>query len=271
MTTTPRKSKADKRRERQEVAHEEHQRTQSPVKPKTPGQTRYWASLKANVMTVALGPAGTGKTFLAASLAAQMFKAGQIEQIILVRPAVEAGGEKHGFLPGDINAKLAPWAEPIIAILRKRLGDAAIKLMIQHRKLRIEPFTYMRGLTFDNAFVILDEAQNTTVEQMKLFTTRIGENTKVVIDGDIEQTDLAICNGLQAVIDIAHREHMDDVGVVRLTDRDIVRSAMTAKWVKGWKAFEAPAASPPAASNDHGKLPDLPFMGASAVTGAITG
>jgi len=238
---TPRQSarptKAEKRRARQETQAETFQTTQAPVKPKTPGQERYLASLKTNTMTIALGPAGTGKTFLAASLAAQMFKAGQIKQIILVRPAVEAGGEKHGFLPGNIDQKLAPWAEPIVAVLRKRLGDAAIKAMIGAKTLRVEPFTYMRGLTFEDAFVILDEAQNTTVEQMKLFTTRIGENTKVVIDGDIEQTDLELCNGLQAVIAIANAARMEDVAVVRLTERDIVRSALTARWVKGWKTY----------------------------------
>jgi phosphate starvation-inducible PhoH-like protein len=249
------KSKSEKRQERQAVKAEENIVRCAPVRGRTPGQNRYLAALKSSVMTIAIGPAGTGKTFMAASYAAEMFIAGKIKQIILVRPAVAAGGEEHGFLPGDLKKKLAPWTAPVMAVLRQKMGNGKVDALIAADLIRVEPFTYMRGLTFSDAFVLLDEAQNATTEQMKLFTTRIGENCKVVIDGDIEQaTDLGpVTSGLHAVISIAHSQRLEDVEVVTLTVRDIVRSGMTKAWVQGWHAHE------------KGTLPPMAFMGGSAV------
>lgn len=245
--STPKKKPSEKRRERQAETEAEFQRTQSPVKGKTPGQRAYLAAIMSAIMTIVVGPAGTGKSYIAACVAAQMLLAGQIKRIVLARPAVEAGEEKHGFLPGDINKKMAPWARPIVDILRKRLGDNRVNAMILSGDLAVEPFTYMRGLTFDDAFIILDEAQNITVPQAKLFTTRIGERTKIVIDGDIShgQNDLeakGIRSGLRALVEIANG--MPDVSVVTLTNDDCVRSAMTKQWVEAWDRFEAAPAVP---------------------------
>lgn len=243
MTTPkqPRKTPKQKRVERQEAKAEEHTQNHSPVQGKTPGQRRYLAALKSTGTVVVIGPAGTGKTFIAASLAAQMLIAGQIKQIKLVRPAVEAGEEKHGFLPGDINKKLAPWAEPVLAVLRKRLGDAKVTAMILSGDIKVEPFTYMRGLSWDDAFVILDEAQNTTVPQMELFTTRIGERCKVVIDGDVKQSDLENCgveSGLTALIDIMADRRMEDTVLIRLGVGDIVRGPVCKRWVEAWEDYK---------------------------------
>lgn len=238
---TTRPSRSERRNAIQAEKHEEHVEKHSPVQGKTTGQRRYLAALKANGTVVVVGPAGSGKTFIAASYASQMLVAGQIKQIKLVRPAVEAGEEKHGFLPGDINKKLAPWAEPVLAVLRKRLGEARVNAMILSGDIKVEPFTYMRGLSWDDAFVILDEAQNTTVPQMKLFTTRIGERCKVVIDGDVKQSDLHnrdIESGLSALTDIMADRIMEDTALVRLSNDDIVRSDTCKRWVDAWDAYE---------------------------------
>lgn len=259
MTDPRRPSKADKRRARQEATHEEQHVRVSPVQPRTPGQERYLKSIKSNDMTISYGPPGTGKTYVAACYGAELFMVGKIKRFILVRPAVEAGGEKHGFLPGDQNKKLEPWVKPIIDTLKLKLGNARVEQLVKEGLIEVVPFTYMRGRSWDGAYVMLDEAQNTTAAQMKLFTTRIGENCKVIIDGDTEQTDLGRGNtGLDVVIRIAEERRLESVGVVRMTARDIVRSFQCRQWYEGWQWHEgqssvdneAPAFLHRSASND---------------------
>ncbi len=235
---TPRMKPAEKRRARQEAVAEEQQ-TRAPVSGKTPGQKRYLASIKSNTVTIAMGPAGTGKTFIASSYAAELIMVGSIKRIFLCRPAVEAGDEKIGFLPGDMQKKMAPWTAPIMAVLKMKLGGGKVDEMIRQGLIEVVPFAYMRGLNFDEAFVILDEAQNTTPLQMKLFTTRIGKDSKVVINGDVEQTDMKMSvTGLDAAIRIAKHREMAGVSVVTLKVEDIVRSEQTRQWVEGFNWFE---------------------------------
>lgn len=238
----PKMKPSERRKARQAENEKEHEARHAVLKGKTPGQRRYINGLRDYGTIIVTGPAGTGKTYCAGTYGAQLYLAGQIKQFILVRPAVEAGEEKHGFLPGDIFKKLAPWAEPLLAVLRKRLGTVKVASMIASGEIRVEPFTYMRGLSWDDAFVILDEAQNTTIPQMKLFTTRIGERCKVIIDGDVKQSDLEnrdIYNGLSAVTEIALDRRMEDTILITLTNEDIVRGPVCARWVAAWDDFEA--------------------------------
>lgn len=235
-----RASKAERRRARQEEVVKENAKL-SPVQGKTPGQRKYLNSIRQNEVTVAVGPAGTGKTFIAASYAAQMMAAGQIKQIILCRPAVEGGGERHGFLPGDLDKKMAPWVQPILAILRMKLGNGKVDQLLHEKLIRTVPFAFMRGLTWDDAFVILSEAQNTSPEQMELFTTRLGQNCKAVVEGDDDQTDLEDdeFTGLDALGQILTGRVMHSCEIVFLDEEDIVRSAQTRQWVEGWSELKS--------------------------------
>lgn len=228
-------SKAERRRERQDETVKEHSKV-SPVQGKTAGQRRYLSAIKRNEMTVAVGPAGTGKTYIAASYAGQMMAAGQIKQIVLCRSAVEGGGERLGFLPGNLDQKMAPWTWEIMRVLREKLGSGKVDQLVREGSIRTVPFAFMRGLTWDNAFVILTEAQNTTPEQMELFTKRLGNNTKAVIEGDDEQTDLdpEDLNGLEAVGQIITGRVMPGCEIVFLDETDIVRSIQCRHWVEGW-------------------------------------
>ena len=195
----------------------------TPLRAQTAAQDRYLKSIKSNVVTFATGPAGTGKTFVAGAYAAQLLLDGEIEQIIITRPGVEAGKD-WGALPGELEDKFAPFMEPFFDVLHKRLGKSQTEYFMKRGVIQAKPLEYMRGKTFENAFVILDEAQNTTPEQMKLFLTRIGENCKVVIDGDIEQKDVRGTSGLKDAID--RLESVPQIGMVEFGIDDIVRSGI---------------------------------------------
>lgn len=230
------KKPAQKRVERQAVAAEAQAKI-APVEGKTAGQKRYLKSIKANDVTVAVGPAGTGKTYMAAAYAAQMIRAGQVRRVILCRPAVEATGERLGFLPGDMQDKMAPWTAPVLDVLREKLGKAKVEAMIDADDISVVPFAFMRGRTFKDAFVICDEAQNCTVKQMELLTGRFGENIKVVIDGDIQQSDIGPDTGLAAIYGMVEMGELESVGLVEMDFEDIVRSAQCKQFIKGWAGY----------------------------------
>lgn len=192
------------------------------IKPKTLGQKRYIDHIKKNTIVLGIGPAGTGKTYLAVAMAVKAFKAHEVEKIILTRPAVEAG-EKLGFLPGDLQNKVDPYLRPLYDALFEMLGPESFARQQERGCIEVAPLAYMRGRTLDNAFIILDEAQNTTNEQMKMFLTRLGFNSKIVITGDITQIDLPD-NKRSGLIQAMHvLKDVDDIKINRFTDKDVVR------------------------------------------------
>ena len=191
------------------------------VRPQSENQRALMAAIGRNPLTLALGPAGTGKTYLAISAAVEAFDAGQTGRIVLTRPAVEAG-ERLGFLPGDLEDKLAPYLRPLYDALAERIGGKRLKQLMGEGAIEIAPVAYMRGRTLNNAFVVIDEAQNCTYGQIKMLLTRLGWHSTMVVTGDPDQSDLL--EGLSGLTDIARRlEAVAGIGVVRLTDRDIVR------------------------------------------------
>jgi phosphate starvation-inducible PhoH-like protein len=199
-------------------------RTPEPLEARTPAQKRYIDAIRRHCLTFGIGPAGTGKSYCAGALAAQALEAGQIDRIILTRPAVEAG-EQLGFLPGDLEQKFAPYIDGFRDILNARLGAGTVDYCLRHGRIQASPLAYMRGKTFDErTFVVLDEAQNTTPAQMKLFLTRIGEGSKVVVNGDIRQSDIRGRNGLEDAID--RLRGLPNVFVHRFERDDIVRSGL---------------------------------------------
>jgi phosphate starvation-inducible PhoH-like protein len=190
---------------------------------KTQAQKQYLNSIKVNPLTFGVGSAGTGKTYVALAMAAQMLVSHDIERLVLVRPLVEAG-EELGALPGELGDKLQPWVLPMMDILYERLGPTHTKYLLGNDRIRVSPLAYMRGSTFSNTFVMLTEAQNTSVTQMMMFLTRIGDGAKVVVDGDPRQSDVRGKNGLEDAI-----ERLDDlrgVGMVEFVRQDIVRSGL---------------------------------------------
>ena len=205
-----------------------------PIKSKTVGQKKYVDLMKKNTITFGVGPAGTGKTYLAVAIAVNAYKAKQVEKIILTRPAVEAG-EKLGFLPGDLQEKVNPYLRPLYDALQEMLGVDSYAKMMERGTIEIAPLAYMRGRTLSNAYVILDEAQNTTREQIKMFLTRLGENSKMVITGDLTQIDLpkGQVSGLKHAIRIL--KDIDDIGIIRLNERDVVRHPLVQKIVKAYE------------------------------------
>lgn len=205
-----------------------------PIKSKTVGQKKYVDLMKKNTITFGVGPAGTGKTYLAVAIAVNAYKSKQVEKIILTRPAVEAG-EKLGFLPGDLQEKVNPYLRPLYDALQEMLGIETYAKMMERGTIEIAPLAYMRGRTLSNAFVILDEAQNTTREQIKMFLTRLGENSKMVITGDLTQIDLpkGHVSGLKHAIRIL--KDIDDIGIIRLNERDVVRHPLVQKIVKAYE------------------------------------
>lgn len=209
----------------------------APFEPKTENQRRYASAMRTSGAVVfGLGPAGTGKTFVAACMAAEALMAKTVEKIILTRPAVEAGGEQLGFLPGEKEQKFDPYFDPFRDAMEERLGASFVEYLVKEGRIKCEPFAYMRGKTFKNAFVILDEAQNATEEKMKMFLTRIGEGATVVINGDETQVDIKEPSGL---VPAANRiMHIPSVRVVMFRRTDIVRSGFVQECVE---AFEAPA------------------------------
>lgn len=202
----------------------------TPLVPKNEKQRKYIETIKNKVITFGIGPAGTGKTYIATVIACDMLLAGQIDKIILTRPAVEAG-EKLGFLPGDEHEKYAPYIQPFREIMNERLGKSRVDYLIKTEGIKAEPFAYMRGKTFKNAVVILDEAQNTTKVQLKLLLTRIGDNCKVIVDGDIDQTDISN-SGLQDAVDRV--SYIPTVGVVEFNVSEVVRSGIVGEIVRAY-------------------------------------
>ncbi len=205
-----------------------------PVKCKTVGQKNYVESIKRNPVVFGIGPAGTGKTYLAVCLAVQAFKQKQVDKIILTRPAVEAG-EKLGFLPGDLQTKVDPYLRPLYDALQEMLGLEVYAKLMERGTIEIAPLAYMRGRTLSNAFIILDEAQNSTREQMKMFLTRLGDGSKMVVTGDATQIDLP--DGKKSGLNHAAKilKDVDGVGIIYLTDKDVVRNSMVMKIVRAYE------------------------------------
>lgn len=209
-----------------------------PIKPKTLGQKQYVDAIRDKMIVFGLGPAGTGKTYLAMAMAITAFKNEEVGRIILTRPAIEAG-EKLGFLPGDLQSKVDPYLRPLYDALYQIMGAESFARNMEKGLIEVAPLAYMRGRTLDNAYIILDEAQNTTPAQMKMFLTRIGFGSKVVITGDSTQKDLA--PGTQSGLDIAEKvlSKIDDIGFCRLTSKDVVRHPLVQKIVKAYDDYEA--------------------------------
>ena len=208
-----------------------------PIKPKTLGQKKYVESIKENTIVLGVGPAGTGKTYLAVAMAVAAFRAKTVNRIILTRPAVEAG-EKLGFLPGDLQQKVDPYLRPLYDALFDMLGAENFQKCQERGDIEVAPLAYMRGRTLDDSFIILDEAQNTTSEQMKMFLTRLGFNSKAVVTGDITQIDLpdGKKSGLKEVLHIL--EGVDDISISKFSERDVVRHRLVQEIIKAYEKYE---------------------------------
>ena len=208
-----------------------------PIKPKTLGQKKYVDAIREKMITFGLGPAGTGKTYLAMAMAITAFKRNEVGRIILTRPAIEAG-EKLGFLPGDLQSKIDPYLRPLYDALYQIMGAESFIKNSEKGLIEVAPLAYMRGRTLDNAFIILDEAQNTTPAQMKMFLTRIGFGSKVIITGDKTQKDLP--GGAVSGLDVAMRVlgKIDDIGFCNLTSNDVVRHPLVQKIVQAYDDYE---------------------------------
>ena len=207
-----------------------------PVKAKTIGQKRYVESVLKNTVTIGVGPAGTGKTYLAVAAAVAAFRDKKINRIILTRPAVEAG-ERLGFLPGDLQSKVDPYLRPLYDALFDMLGAETYQKYLERGNIEVAPLAYMRGRTLDDSFIILDEAQNTSREQMKMFLTRMGFNSKVVITGDVTQIDLPAdkTSGLKEAIRVL--KNVEGIGICELTDQDVVRHVMVQRIIKAYDDY----------------------------------
>ena len=208
-----------------------------PIKPKTVGQKKYVDAIRKQMITFGLGPAGTGKTYLAMAMAITAFKNNEVGRIILTRPAIEAG-EKLGFLPGDLQSKIDPYLRPLYDALYQIMGAESFIKNSEKGLIEVAPLAYMRGRTLDNAFIILDEAQNTTPAQMKMFLTRIGFGSKVVITGDSTQKDLPA--GMTSGLDIATKvvKNIEDISICTLTSKDVVRHPLVQRIVKAYEEYE---------------------------------
>lgn len=208
-----------------------------PVKPKTLGQKSYVDNIRKKMIVFGMGPAGTGKTYLAMAMAITAFKNEEVSRIILTRPAIEAG-EKLGFLPGDLQSKVDPYLRPLYDALYQIMGAESFQKNMEKGLIEVAPLAYMRGRTLDNAFIILDEAQNTTPAQMKMFLTRIGFGSKAVITGDATQKDLA--PGSKSGLDVALRvlKNINEIGICELTSKDVVRHPLVQKIVQAYDDYE---------------------------------
>lgn len=208
-----------------------------PIKCKTLGQKAYVDAIKNNTICFGVGPAGTGKTYLAVAMAVASFKAKEIEKIVLTRPAVEAG-ERLGFLPGDLQSKVDPYLRPLYDALQEMFGLETYQKLMEKGAIEIAPLAYMRGRTLNNSFIILDEAQNTTKEQMKMFLTRMGDGSKVIVTGDVTQIDLpeGKASGLKHAIKVL--EKVDDIAIMRLTHKDVVRHPLVMEIIKAYTLDE---------------------------------
>ena len=208
-----------------------------PIKPKTLGQKRYVDAIKKNTITLGIGPAGTGKTYLAVAAAVAAFRAKEVNRIILTRPAVEAG-ERLGFLPGDLQSKVDPYLRPLYDALFDMLGAETYNKYLERGSIEVAPLAYMRGRTLDDSFIILDEAQNTSREQMKMFLTRLGFGSKIVITGDITQIDLPrdTVSGLKEAMRVL--DGVEDIAICRLNEADVVRHVIVQRIIKAYEEDE---------------------------------
>ncbi len=208
-----------------------------PVKPKTLGQQKYVSAIKKNTITIGVGPAGTGKTYLAVAMAVVAFRSKQVSRIILTRPAVEAG-ESLGFLPGDLQQKVDPYLRPLYDALYEMLGPEMFLRCQERGEIEVAPLAYMRGRTLEDSFIILDEAQNTTSEQMKMFLTRLGANSKIVVTGDITQIDLPSGkkSGLKECINIL--KNIENISIIKLSGKDVVRHKLVQEIIKAYEKSE---------------------------------
>ena len=208
-----------------------------PIKPKTIGQKEYVDSISQNTVTIGVGPAGTGKTYLAVAAAVAAFRERKINRIILTRPAVEAG-ERLGFLPGDLQSKVDPYLRPLYDALFDMLGAETYQKYLERGNIEVAPLAYMRGRTLDDSFIILDEAQNTSCEQMKMFLTRMGFGSKMVITGDATQIDLPAdkLSGLKQAVRVL--KNVEGIGICELTDQDVMRHVMVQRIIKAYADYE---------------------------------
>ncbi len=208
-----------------------------PIKAKTIGQQRYMKAIKKNTITIGVGPAGTGKTYLAVAAAVAAFRAEEVNRIILTRPAVEAG-ERLGFLPGDLQSKVDPYLRPLYDALFEMLGAETYQKYLERGNIEVAPLAYMRGRTLDDSFIILDEAQNTSGEQMKMFLTRIGFGSKAVITGDITQIDLPAdkVSGLKTAMKVL--DGIEDIAICKLTGADVVRHRLVQKIIEAYEEYD---------------------------------
>ena len=209
-----------------------------PIKPKTVGQSEYINAIRNNMIVFGLGPAGTGKTYLAMAMAITAFKNGEVERIILTRPAIEAG-EKLGFLPGDLQSKVDPYLRPLYDALYQIMGADSFNKNMEKGLIEVAPLAYMRGRTLDNAYIILDEAQNTTPAQMKMFLTRIGFGSKVIVTGDMTQKDLAsnVKSGLEVALKVL--KNIEGISFITLTSKDVVRHPLVMRIVQAYDKYES--------------------------------
>ena len=223
-----------------------------PIKPKTLGQKNYVDQIRDKMIVFGIGPAGTGKTYLAMAMAIQAFKSNEVNKIILTRPAIEAG-EKLGFLPGDLQSKIDPYLRPLYDALYEILGADAFMKNMEKGLIEVAPLAYMRGRTLDNAYIILDEAQNTTPAQMKMFLTRIGFGSKAIITGDLTQKDLPFdsISGLEESLRVLRK--VKEIGVCELTNKDVVRHPLVQKIVAAYDQYEAARSAKKNKNNNNKK------------------
>ena len=208
-----------------------------PIKPKTLGQQKYVDAIKNNTIVIGIGPAGTGKTYLAVAQAVAAFREHTVNRIIITRPAVEAG-EKLGFLPGDLQQKVDPYLRPLYDALFDMLGAESFQRYQERGNIEVAPLAYMRGRTLEDSFIILDEAQNTTPEQMKMFLTRLGFNSKMVVTGDITQIDLADSKK-SGLVEASHvLKGVEDIEIVKFSQKDVVRHQLVQRIVKAYDKYE---------------------------------
>ena len=215
----------------------EAERTPPPIKALNPAQADYLDALRSSPQVVVLGPAGTGKTWIAATHAADLYRKRRVAKIILTRPNVPCG-RSLGFFPGSLEDKFAPWAAPIVDAIKERMGAANFDIAVKKGDIEMVPFEVMRGRSWKNAFVLLDEAQNTTPEEIKMFLTRIGEDCTVVVNGDVSQCDLPAASGLRAALDLIAKYDLP-VPVIAFSLADIVRSGICAMWVRAFEGAQA--------------------------------